>query len=92
MKPLLKDIIIEMITEKPRSTWEIAKAVSCESTSAYMGSSVRCCVARLLKSGALVRVGTDARGGAKFGLPPQAGTVTSEFNRLVAPLRQVGGV
>lgn len=87
MKPLLKDIIIGMITEKPCSTWEIARAISSESTSAYMGSSVRCCVARLIKSGALVRVGTDDRSGAKFGLPPQAGTVTSEFDRLVAPLR-----
>lgn len=92
MKPLLKDIIIEMITEKPCSTWEISKAIATKSKGVYVGSSVRCAMARMLKAGAVVRVGTDERGGAKFGLPPQAGTITSEFNRLVAPLRQMGGV
>lgn len=92
MKATLNDIIIEMITESPCSTREISKAISAKSNGAYVGSSVRCCMARMLKNGDVVRVGTDERGGAKFGLPPQAGTVVSEFDRLLAPLSQMGGV
>lgn len=87
MKPLLKDIIIEMITETPASTREISKPISTKSNGVYVGSSVRCCVARMLKAGSVVRVGKDERGGAEFGMPPQAGTITSEFDRLVAPVR-----
>lgn len=92
MKILLKDVIVKMVAEKPYSTRELAKIIESTSGSIFMGSSVRCCMTRLLKAGVVVRVGTDERGGAKFGLPQQAGTVTSEFNRLVAPLRQMGGV
>lgn len=92
MKPLLKDIIVEIITESPASTREISKAIANKSNGLYVGSSVRCCMARMLKNGDVVRVGTDDRGGAKFGLPPQAGTVVSEFDRLLTPLRQMRGV
>ena len=92
MKPLLKDIIVEIITETTASTREISKSISAKSNGLYVGSSVRCCMARMLKNGDVVRVGTDERGGAKFGLPPQAGTVVSEFDRLLAPLRQMRGV
>lgn len=88
MKRMLKEIVLEIITEKPASTREIAKAIDTDYHGMHMGSSVRCCMARMLKSGMVVRVGTDERGGAKYGLAPAGGTVVSEFQRLLSPLRQ----
>lgn len=88
MKPMLKEIVMQIITDKPASTREIAKSIATDYHGMYMGSSVRCCMARLLKNGVVVRVGTDERGGAKYGLAPAGGTVVSEFQRLLAPLRQ----
>lgn len=87
MKPTLKEIILSMVAENPSSCRDLAKKIEVTTGGMYMGSSVRCCMCRLMKSGLVVRVGTDERGGAKFGLPPQAGTVVSEFQRLLAPLR-----
>lgn len=92
MKPMLKEIILSMIADNPASCRELAKQIETSTGGMYLGSSVRCCMCRLMKSGLVVRVGTDERGGAKFGLPPQAGTVVSEFQRLLAPLRQGRGV
>lgn len=88
MKRMLKEIVLEIITDKPSSTREIAKAIATDYHGMHMGSSVRCCMARMLKNGMVVRVGTDERGGAKYGLAPVGGTVVSEFQRLLAPLRQ----